>query len=249
MRYTFSTSEPNYTFECSLDGDAFASCSSPKSYTGLSEGSHTFSVKATDAAGNTDATPASRSWTVGTTTTSLTSTADTKLVENAPTTNYGATTPARATGDDPAGSGKDVYSTLRWDLSSIPAGSKVSSVSVTLNVTNASVQTYQVYELKRAWVERAATWLLYASGSSWEVAGAKGSLDRGAQVGSITPKSTGKQTFTLTASAVQRWIDDPSSNQGIIVANTTNTDAFDFSSREATTSDLRPQLSVTYTAP
>jgi hypothetical protein len=64
--FGFSSSEAGSTFQCSLDGAAFASCSSPKDYTGLSDGSHTFEVKATDAAGNTDATPASRSWTVET---------------------------------------------------------------------------------------------------------------------------------------------------------------------------------------
>src|SRR5215218_9420411 len=65
--FGFSSSEAGSTFQCSLDGAAFASCASPKDYTGLSEGSHTFEVKATDAAGNTDTTPASRSWTVATT--------------------------------------------------------------------------------------------------------------------------------------------------------------------------------------
>jgi hypothetical protein len=64
--FGFSSSEAGSTFECSLDGAGFASCTSPKSYAGLSEGTHTFSVRATDAAGNTDATPATRSWTVST---------------------------------------------------------------------------------------------------------------------------------------------------------------------------------------
>ena len=39
----------------------------PKSYTSLTAGSHTFYVKATDSAGNTDLTPASYTWTIDTT--------------------------------------------------------------------------------------------------------------------------------------------------------------------------------------
>jgi hypothetical protein len=64
---TFSADEAGATFECSLDGAPFTACSSPHSYQGLSEGPHTFEVRATDPAGNVDPTPASRSWTVDTT--------------------------------------------------------------------------------------------------------------------------------------------------------------------------------------
>jgi Calcineurin-like phosphoesterase len=62
--FTFSSTEPSSTFECSRDGAAFSACSSPKQYTGLANGSHTFKVRATDAAGNTDQSPASRTWKV-----------------------------------------------------------------------------------------------------------------------------------------------------------------------------------------
>ena len=61
--FTFSSSEPNSTFQCKLDG-AISACVSPTRYTGLANGTHTFEVKATDAAGNEDPNPDSRSWKV-----------------------------------------------------------------------------------------------------------------------------------------------------------------------------------------
>lgn len=62
--FSFSSSESGSSFECSLDGGAYAPCESPVSYSQLAEGQHTFSVRATDSAGNTDDTPATRAWTV-----------------------------------------------------------------------------------------------------------------------------------------------------------------------------------------
>jgi len=61
--FSFSATEPS-TFQCRLDGGAFAPCTSPISYTNLTTGSHTFQVAATDGSNNVDASPAERSWTV-----------------------------------------------------------------------------------------------------------------------------------------------------------------------------------------
>jgi hypothetical protein len=61
---SFSSNDPWARFECSLDGASFTSCSSPKTYFALSEGSHTFQARAMDRDSLRDPTPASRSWVV-----------------------------------------------------------------------------------------------------------------------------------------------------------------------------------------
>ena len=61
--FTFSTGESDSTYECSLDGGAFAVCASPYTTQPLVEGSHTFAVRATDPQDNTDPTPATRTFT------------------------------------------------------------------------------------------------------------------------------------------------------------------------------------------
>src|SRR5205823_10534434 len=63
--FSFTATEAGSSFACQLDGGAFAPCVSPRSYSALGFGSHSFQVRATDAAGNTDPTPASYTWTVG----------------------------------------------------------------------------------------------------------------------------------------------------------------------------------------
>lgn len=64
--FSFYSFETGSTYECSLDGASFAPCASPKSYAALSDRSHTFRVRTIDSVGRTDATPASRTWTVDT---------------------------------------------------------------------------------------------------------------------------------------------------------------------------------------
>jgi subtilisin-like proprotein convertase family protein len=63
----FTFSSPNTQgarFECRLDGGDYQECSSPRSYSVLPDGSHSFNVRAIDATGNVDTVPPTYTWTV-----------------------------------------------------------------------------------------------------------------------------------------------------------------------------------------
>jgi hypothetical protein len=128
----------------------------------------------------------------------------------------------------------------------------VQSASLTLNVTNPSQQTYQLYQLLQNWVEPEATWDIRATGFSWQVGGAQGLLDRGTAVlANISANTTGSHVITLTSdglAAMQSWVDDGNSNFGFIMTNSINSDGMDFDCREDASAANRPKLTVTYVA-
>jgi hypothetical protein len=64
VKFRFVSSEPGSTFQCKLDRRKFKPCRSPKKYKRLKPGKHIFEVRAIDAAGNKDKTPAKRKFRV-----------------------------------------------------------------------------------------------------------------------------------------------------------------------------------------
>ncbi|MFL5348871.1 MAG: adventurous gliding motility protein AgmC [Hyalangium sp.] len=62
--FRFSGAGEGGKYSCNLDGTVVSCDSGTKSYTGLRDGEHVFSVYAVDAAGNPDPTPASYQWVV-----------------------------------------------------------------------------------------------------------------------------------------------------------------------------------------
>jgi hypothetical protein len=61
-RIRFVSTEAGSVFQCKLDRKRWTPCRSPKLYRELVKGLHVFRVRARDAAGNADPTPAVRSW-------------------------------------------------------------------------------------------------------------------------------------------------------------------------------------------
>lgn len=62
--FAFTSDNPFATFECRLDGAAYAACTNPQDLTGLSEGTHTFEVRALDRFRVRDTSPAVHEWLV-----------------------------------------------------------------------------------------------------------------------------------------------------------------------------------------
>jgi len=64
--FSFGANEAGTSFECRVDAAAYGPCSSPYTAGALANGAHTFSVRATDLSGNTDASAAQRAFKVDT---------------------------------------------------------------------------------------------------------------------------------------------------------------------------------------
>lgn len=98
--FTFTGSDPGglgiVSFECQLDGGVFSTCNTPQNYAGLTNGSHTFEVRAIDSAGNIDTSPASYTWVVDITP------PDTTIVTNPPNPDNDTTSAFTFTSTDPS---------------------------------------------------------------------------------------------------------------------------------------------------
>lgn len=84
--FNFTADEPA-TFECRLDTGAFGSCNAPALLTGLTDGAHTFYVRAKDASGNTSSSE-QWTWTIDTTPPLVTVSADSPPVGLSPTFSF-----------------------------------------------------------------------------------------------------------------------------------------------------------------
>jgi hypothetical protein len=179
---------------------------------------------------------------------------DTNIEQATPTTTDGSDESVHADFDYPDGSGKSIEGLLRFDLSSIPAGSTVTSASLSINVTNrTSGAGYDLYALSRAWTPSQATWNSATTGTAWGAGGARSTSDRSAtSIGTLTPTTTGTTTVTLNAAGLAQlnaWIADPSKNYGFIVDTPSDPDGLIFDSSKAPTASSRPKLSVNYAPP
>jgi hypothetical protein len=160
--FTFSANEEGSTFRCSLDGAAFAACTSPRHYSGLTIGTHQFRVLATDQAGNTDATPASYTWTVSAPAacppvTTAPATADAWIDQNSSSTNKGTDSILKVQSKHP----RDNFRALvRFPLpTGVPDDCVVESATLRLYAASTTTgRTLEALRVADSWSENGVTW-------------------------------------------------------------------------------------------
>lgn len=154
---------------------------------------------------------------------------------------------------------------IKFDLSSIPSGANISSVSLTVNVNKvpsggAGTQTYTIHQLTRDWGEGTstgggtggtasandATWNSAMQGSTtWTTPGGDFS---NTPMASLNFVDTGNYTFLTNptfVSVIQNWLDTPSMNNGLILIGdeSNNRSARQLGSKD---SGIAPILTVNY---
>jgi hypothetical protein len=163
--FSFTSPEQGAVFECSLDSAAFTSCASPKSYSGLSVGSHSFQVRALDAAGNIDGSPASYPWTIqpgggpvdcGPAQT-MPAVADSWLNQGSASNNMGSDSILKVMSKS---GNSNLRAVVRFNLPTTPAGCVLDAATLRMYASSASSsqRTLRVLRLNGAWTESGVTW-------------------------------------------------------------------------------------------
>jgi hypothetical protein len=175
-------------------------------------------------------------------------TRDTRIRAAEPDRNLGRSDRLQANGDP------DSATLIGWDLSAIPAGSRVVSASITLFVLDDSPHTFEIYALLRPWDELEASFNSAASGVPWQVAGAQGAADRGSIVlGEIHAPAEGTLTVGLNSAGLavlEAWIADPASSHGFTFQDYVEaSNNLALRARNFEVVEERPALTITYLLP
>jgi hypothetical protein len=159
--------------------------------------------------------------------------ADSWIDKTKPTVNYGSSTTLhiRPTG------GIDMRTLIRFDLSSIPAGSQIHSAILYI-YDELGNQTYDVdiYRVTSNWDEMSVTWNSAITMNMTAIGGFK-----------LTSANCTRASY-LDPVVVKGWVDQPAINYGVMLYPPNGAGDMTFSSRESTT-QITPQLWVDYSMP
>jgi len=165
-------------------------------------------------------------------------TRDSFLSETYTDHNYGTNPTIQVDGDNPGGSGRELRTVLRWDISTIPPGSRIQTASVVIKLLDRGRPPYEVHALRRSWTETTVSWQTFAADPSTPI------------LGFAMPLDPLEYAFPLSAEGValiQSWVDSPASNFGLLLTAPKNSHGLRIHARETSDPSKRPKLLVTYT--
>ncbi len=171
--------------------------------------------------------------------------ADMTISQALPDASIGGRSGCHADGDDPPGSGNDLSTLLRWDLSLLPKNRAIESAHIVLHITNPSQDAYYLYAVGRNW-GRNASWLQATESRAWVQPGGDVS---GGVLGQFNADESGRAVLPLNSAglaALRSWIDQPQGNDGFILRNPSAVDGLDFACSETRTAQNRPILVVEF---
>jgi hypothetical protein len=142
---------------------AFTACTSPQAYSNLAVGAHTFRVRARDAAGNLDGSPAAYAWTIqsgGTvncgTPQTVAAVADAWIEQSSPSSNRGTDSILKVMSKS---GNSNLRALVRFTLPSMPAGCIVDTATLRLYAGSAANgRTLQAIRLNATWNETSVSW-------------------------------------------------------------------------------------------
>lgn len=179
---------------------------------------------------------------------------DTMISSLQTSTNYG-TTDLLQVGNARVGSDDFRRSLYKFDISSIPAGSVISSATLTLTgdySTTGGVPssgTFYCYRCTRNWVKGEATWTIYSTGNNWATSGGGAGTDYVTTDGdsSVQQYTDTSLEFDGLAALAQDALDNRSGILNLIVIGPETAGVRFYSETSASDdADDWPQLEVVY---
>lgn len=143
-----------------------------------------------------------------------------------------------ASGEDNVDKKKEQVCLAQWDLTAydlyyqqIPPYAKVVSAHIVTKVVNTGPDSYQLFPVSTPWIEPKVTWNdpngeLYGD---WYTGQFSPADLESYPVSSVNAPYKGTRIIPLPAWLVQKWIDDPYSNNGLAILNFVHVDGIDFS--------------------
>ena len=174
---------------------------------------------------------------------------DTYLYEWKPDWNHGAKVSMSVSDQWTA----NEHALLRFNLSAIPRGARITEASLELNSNGSSWQstTLTVHRVNTDWTEGSETggvgdganWNNRDTGTAWNSAG--GDYELNPVASAVTPGAVGWVSWDITP-LVNEWVNAGIPNYGLLLAPTAPGQGAAFDSSDATDAAVHPKLTISY---